>query len=171
MILLLACATPDWTHEQALRPALDRVDTDHDGTISAAEYERVAFNAPTFAVADVDGSGGIDVGELEVLLETQNPRAFHASARVPLPNFGAPPGASTVKVEEHGYAWLVLSLLREEILAADPAAVVPDTAQVLAADAGGLDGPAARALLVQLERSAQTAGLAFPPSLAVTTGP
>ena len=82
------------------------------------------------------------------------------------PNFGAPPGASPVKVEDHGFSWLVLRLLRDEILAADPAADVPTVEEIAAAD-GGLETPAVRALLVRLEVAAKKAGVDFPKSLAV----
>jgi hypothetical protein len=73
------------------------------------------------------------------------------------------------KKARHGLTWVVLLLLREEVLAKDPRAKVPTVEDVVAADhAGDLTTPEARRLLATLYTESTRLGLDFPASLAPT---
>jgi hypothetical protein len=255
-----ACASPGpWTRAAVLGPARTRIDSDHDGKVSATEYDRVAWHAPAFTEADADGDGNLELTELDTLVKGQDPLAFAEARQHPRPDpapggpgggqnppgegkpgpmgpppadgqpavdrarfpeppevraqrlaqsptapeGGPPPGAPTPpggpgakdgpppgaggppgkdgppaggpdgkdgdikRKHVHGLTWLALGLLREEVLAKDPAAAVPSPDEILVADAaGGLDTLLARAALGKLEAASAAAGLAFPPSLA-----
>lgn len=85
-MLFFACATNPWTDEAALAPHRARLDADHDGRVTAAEYEKTLWNGPPFGTADADGDGDLSVAELEVLVRQQS--AVH---------FDGPQGENSVK--------------------------------------------------------------------------
>lgn len=163
ILLLLACSDAGpWTREAVVTPALRRVDMDGDGRITTPEWGRVGFDGGPLSNVDTDHDGGLDVAELTTILTTSDPtRMHHGITAVPAPA----KGGSTAKTAAHGDAWLMLHLLRDEITARDPAAVVPTDEAILAADAGGLEGPAAQALFADLRKTATALGLGFPVGL------
>ena len=162
MILwLFACAEPSpWTHEAALAAAFDRVDMDKDGLLTTPEWGRVGWGAPEITEADPNHDGRITPVELDDYQASVDPSG--SSATTP-PQ--AATGASASKSGGHGHAWRVLGLLREEIRARDPDATVPSDEAILAADAGGLDGADARALIAELRATSLRIGLDFPDGL------
>jgi hypothetical protein len=198
--LLLACtAAPPvpvapvvytgWTRAAALAPILTHTDTDHDGRVSRAEYDRVAYRAVPFAAADLDHDGALGVTELDALLAGQDPVTLEAA------DAGATAGADAGFIRKDGFddkgggakpggtgapgsaaapadlrarsaTWAILTVLRDEVLARDPAAQVPTPEQIGAAAAsGGFDTEGARQVLATLQAASEKAGLAFPPSL------
>ncbi len=69
-VVLAGCA-PEAPSPEAL--LLEVLDTDHDGWLSQAEFERLAHPDTRFAEIDTDQDRRVDQGELRVLLETQSP--------------------------------------------------------------------------------------------------
>lgn len=214
--LALGCSHGPWTRAAALTPTLQALDTNHDGLLARAEYERVAYGEPGFATVDTDKDGQVSLAELDAAVTATDPVLYGLQQRggggkgakgpkgppppgvpggpkgppppgVPggpqgPPPPGVPGGPSgdskgenwqselgkrdVAKKARHGQVWEVLSLLREEVLARDPAAVVPTTDAIIEADkAGGLDGPLAVQALAELQAASDAQGLTFPPSL------
>ena len=215
---MAACApAATWTRDAAIAPALARVDRDHDGRLSQAEYDKVAWRGPAFATADADHDGALGLAEVDALMTSQDPVTFLDVSVVKVPegprgalppdgallpeppgSRGVPPGVSggpspavppqppqppqpqpggvekgggpeegggpENEAMPPGETWLVLMLLREEVLAQDPGAEVPTREEIFAAE-GAYDAPAVRQLLLTLQSAATRAGLAFPPSL------
>lgn len=109
LLALFACSTPpgpEWTPQLAVAPARERLDQDHDGRVSAAEYDRVAFSAPPYAKADTNGDGDLDLAELQALVASIDPNGFFKSPHIDVPKaakgqvhdrpgmgHGPPPGA------------------------------------------------------------------------------
>ena len=85
LALLLGCqpaVTPArWTAESALAPHRARLDTDHDGRVSAAEYDRTLWNGPPFPSVDRDGDGDLSAAELAALVQAESPTSFDGPAR------------------------------------------------------------------------------------------
>lgn len=159
LVFLLACASEGpWTREAVLMPALTRLDKDGDGRLIEPEWGRVSWNGGTLQQVDLDHSGALELGELDTILQTQDPTRRNNPVERGQSKSGS-------KTEAHGEAWLLLHLLRDEITAKDPTAPVPNDAAILAADAGGVEGPDAHALLVQLRTTSTRLGLAFPVGL------
>lgn len=71
---------------------LARLDLDHDGTLSPAEYARVD-DAANFGSLDLDDDGHIDVAELRTYVELTPPRPRTSEAPPSLPG---PVPAATV---------------------------------------------------------------------------
>lgn len=144
--VLLACA-PSWTAADALAPHLSRLDSDHDGRVVAAEYQRTVWNGAPFGSVDVDGDGALSGGELAILVATERAVAFdRPSAAVPSqrPTEALPP----ISKEERD-VWEVLVAMGDALRAAGEAG--PDPAMVaLAVTSGRLDSEAARAVLDEL---------------------
>ncbi|MEN9786595.1 MAG: hypothetical protein RLZZ299_1859 [Pseudomonadota bacterium] len=141
LLLLLACPTqrPPWTHDGALAPHLARIDADHDGRVTDAEWARVAYAAPPLGSLDEDGDGALSAAELARWLATQDPVRFdapHATAHADADS------ASLLGVHAR-HAWEELTTLCEAAAARGRA--VPTPAEVEAAVAENApDGPALR---------------------------
>ena len=67
-----------WSRDAALNPALVRMDADDDGRVTKAEYDKVAYKAPSFDVADLDHDGVLAVRELAALVTGQDPVTLDA---------------------------------------------------------------------------------------------
>ena len=89
--------------------------------------------------------------------------------RPPMAGGALPAGAQRLEergVEVHPDAYYVLLVLREEIVAADPAVPCPSVADLKRVGlAGSLDAPEARALLDQLAQASDAAHVDFPAEL------
>ena len=89
--------------------------------------------------------------------------------RPPMAGGALPAGAQPLEergVEVHPDAYYVLLVLREEIVAADPAVPCPSVADLKRVGlAGSLDAPEARALLDQLAQASDAAHVDFPAEL------
>lgn len=144
--LWLACA-PSWTAADALAPHLSRLDTDHDGRVAAAEYERTVWNGAPFGSVDTDGDGALSAGELATLVAAQDAVAFDHPA-------GAVPSQRALEAvpavpQENRDVWELLVAMGDALRAAGEAG--PDPALVAAAvHSGRLDSEASRAVLDQL---------------------
>ena len=170
--LLGGCATEktgQWSIAGALEPIRAQLDQNSDGKVDQAEYDRVAFTAPPFAVADADADADLSLDELRVLVRDADPVSFfHASAAG-----GRGGGSSPAMVARSaaikgpiGDSYYVLLILREEVAAADPAAVLPSVERVEEVGMrSALDSPEAKELLRELEEASARAGVDFPPSL------
>lgn len=163
LVALLAGCAAQWTDEAALAPVLERLDASGDGRVDGAEYARVAWEAPPFAQADRDGDGALSAAELAILQDAQNPHTFDGTARRGSPDPDLGPGMSGAMTTPQRHAWEVLHTLADEAAAAG--SPVPEGARIDAAARGGLDGPAARELLLELRSAWTAAGLAFPERL------
>lgn len=87
--LLFGCNTANhWSEADVLAPHLTRPDINRDGSISPEEYARVAWAAPAFQSVDLDQNGGLDMGEMRRLVESQSPTTFDGTVVEP----PAPPG-------------------------------------------------------------------------------
>ncbi len=166
----LGCSVGPWTRAAALNPTVQALDADHNGRLTIAEYERVAYGGPGFAAVDADKDGDVSVTELDAAVTQTDPVLFSMQQRGGPPTGPSNPQSKgprdVVKRPTHGQVWEVLSLLREEVLARDPSAVVPSPEAILAADtAGGLDGPLAVEALTTLQTASDAAGIEFPASL------
>ena len=163
ILLFLACSDPGpWTREAVVKPALTRVDMDGDGRITTPEWGRVGWDGGPLEKVDTDKSGGLDVAEVTAILTSVDPTRRTAAAGKPGGKGGSKTGS---KEGSHGEAWLLLHLLREDILAKDPTAPVPTDDAIREADAGGVEGPAARALFAELRATATARELDFPVGL------
>ena len=65
---VLVLRPPPLVAPQTSAAFLDRMDTDDSGSVSAAEYARVSDGLVEFAVLDSDGSGALELWEVEQLL-------------------------------------------------------------------------------------------------------
>ena len=241
LLFLFACATapePRWTVDGALAPTFALVDVDHDGAISEAEYDHVAFSAPKFDKADVDGNATIDAAEFRTLALDADPLTFYAKAydgdvrakhkkkgedaggggqSAPAPGAGGPdasrgpggaglaggpggpggpggqggrpggrpggpagpggpgerpePPAGAVSAKRKGPgrmpdAYYVFQIMREEVLAVDPQAALPDVERVIRVGAAGsFRSKDAVALERDFEAAYEKAGLTYPDRL------
>ncbi len=186
MILwLLACTqhprpvvSGPWTREAALGPVLSRMDTNHDGRVEKAEYDALAYSAPEFAAVDVDGDSALSLMELDALIVSQDPLTlapavapgWFSSRNTPASAAASPTGdaaaAAAVTERDRNVAWCTFTVLREEVLARDPGARVPTSAEIgRAAARGGIEGADGREVLRALETASRGVGLGFPPSL------
>lgn len=179
ILLLLACAKdPGWTEASAIAPTLAKIDTDHDGAVSAAEWEAVSFHAVPFAAVDTDKSGGIDEAELLTLLVATDPSTMTMPRAGPQTKRGhtrtsaikAEPAAALnplrVRHERALTTRYALLAIQEELQAAAPDLVLPTRDEVLrTADSGDLRTVESRALLARMEAAADSAKLDFPASL------
>jgi hypothetical protein len=161
LLLLLACDRPAWTVEGALAPGYARFDTDGDGAVSQAEYERLAFAMPPFAKVDGDGDGAIAPAEMTAWIGETDPRdvahTLEGREKQKMPELDDRRAAA---------GWLVAEALRQEVLAVNPAAPVPTDAEMAAIhDVAATDDPAVRALLARIEAASAAEGLAFPGAL------
>ncbi len=153
--LLVGCGG-EWTTLHAVEPTLAKLDVDHDGRVTAGEYDRVTFSGPAFAKVDVDGDGALSSEELLTLVLHQDPQRFYqrpGQAQVVPP---ALPDPRTANV-----GWCVLESMRQEVLAANPGAVVPTADETWAAAQGG--GPALLAMRDRLDAALVAEGLPVPP--------
>ena len=157
--LLLACAAPTWTPEGALAPHLARLDRDHDGHVTAAEYEAAAWNGPPFPSADADHDGELSAPELVRLHRTASATAFdHPGAGAPLQHATedfTPTPAAERAVEE------VLVALTDALRAAgDPS--VEGLSLHDAVRSASLESPASKAVLDRIRPAWLARGWTWP---------
>jgi hypothetical protein len=88
LLPLLACAAEPWSREGALRPALELLDTDHDGAVGREEWNASAYEAPPFESIDRDGDGALSIEEFDALLSSQDPLSFDNVAGKAAPDRG-----------------------------------------------------------------------------------
>jgi hypothetical protein len=88
LLLLLACGADPWSREGALRPALEALDSDHDGVVVQEEWNASAYEAPPFESIDRDGDGVLSIEEFDVLLSSQDPLSFDHVAGKAAPDRG-----------------------------------------------------------------------------------
>lgn len=62
------------TDDAVFAEIIARVDTDHDGLISASEWTAYGGNADVFNAYDFNGDGYLDVHEFEALFTSVDPR-------------------------------------------------------------------------------------------------
>jgi hypothetical protein len=157
--------------EGAVAPLLTRLDRDHDGRVTAPEYDAVAYASPAFAVADVDHDGALEAAELAALLRTQDPVYFDKRqdfARTGTRHFQSLKPAAAGVYETRTLRDLY-RFLAEEIAARGGAP--PDDATITAAVAtGSLGSPESVAVLAALEAGAAGVGLEFPARLRAGAG-
>ena len=159
ILAILSCGTPAWTVDGAMSPTLARLDQDHDGRVTQAEYDRVAF--PAHGFPDSDGDGDLSTAELRDSILATDPSTFFtapaASAR------RDPTSARHAGV--HGtLQWRVLESLRLEAEAAGGPAPTADEVEE-AARLGDIDSPGVQALLSRMASEADASGRSFPTSL------
>lgn len=160
LLLVLACHTGRWTDDAALAPTLARMDADHDGRVTEAEYTHVAFGAPTFDRCDADADGTLDLSELAALVAEQDPVEFFPYPRRMRQEPAVPAAPRYWRDQD------VLRAIRDEIVAKDAAAAVPDDAALHAAtNAGDLASAEVAVVLAQLQAAADASAAPFPPSL------
>ncbi len=70
---------------------IGRLDRDGDGSVDAAEYQRVAYAELPMERADRDGDGLLGAEELEQLLRTQDPAIFDVRLTEDLARRAGPP--------------------------------------------------------------------------------
>jgi hypothetical protein len=172
--LVSACdsspASP-WTSARALAPALDRIDTNHDGKVTEDEYAARAILDPAFAAVDTNADGVLSLGELEALTLGQDPLAYGVAAKSA--EQGQYSGGSAGPTSRPVFdmqalgppteTFYVLRDLREEITSVNPNIPVPSDADIaLAAASDSLSSEASLRVLAQLEQASTTAGLKFP---------
>ena len=82
-VLLLLCGCPNetppnrsWTQAAAHAGIHQRLDTDRDGRVDGAEYNRTVYAGPPFAQVDINADGGLDLVELQAMLAQQDPLRF-----------------------------------------------------------------------------------------------
>ena len=92
---LVGCArsTPqpagsDWSDGSPFALARSRLDADHDGIVTSAEYTRRAWSSPDFAHVDADHDGDLSLVEVTHLILSTDPANFYRPA--PMPSMGAP---------------------------------------------------------------------------------
>ena len=77
LLLAASCsAEPEWTHEQAIQPALSRRDLDGDGELSAEELSPELRDQIPWEQLDRDHSGGLQETELLELMLALDPLHF-----------------------------------------------------------------------------------------------
>lgn len=162
MILLLACAiggAPTWTPENVLAPHRARLDTNHDGRVTAEEYARVAWSAPPFATVDVDRDGDLSVAELQRLIESQNPNRFDA----PAAPVDAGPGGNTRGAIDAGQrdVWEILVAMADELRKRGGPDVPPDLVAA-AVGTGRMDSPETLRVLAILRPAWRANGWPWP---------
>lgn len=165
MIWLLACQSP-WTREAALSPLAGRLDTDHDGKVTAIEYERVGYFAPAFGTVDADQDGALSVPELEHAVFLQDPIIFDGSLERTPPDLSLGPGVSGTLTAQQRLVWELLTCLRDDAAARRNDLVLPDDLRILrAAETGKVDSEESKAILFELRAAWVEAGLRFPEGL------
>jgi hypothetical protein len=163
LLALLACGGPEWTVPGALAPGFARLDADHDGAVSAAEYDRLAWQMPPFAKVDLDGDGAVSPEEMAAWIGETDPRSVANSLQPEGPKRQRSAADASVRA---GTAWLVVEALRQEVLAVDAAADVPSDAEMQAIyTLDPVADPAVRPLLARVEAASAKAGLGFPAAL------
>ena len=177
---LVGCNSGRWTQQSALQPTLTELDTDHDGRVDQAEYARVAFPARAFSEVDGNADGGLSVEELGALVFATDPLHFFMRPHIAVSREAAArhggdsdrPQAQGGAVKRRPDAYYVLLILREEVLAKNPAANVP-TREALAkiGMAGALTTSEAVAALSRLEAESTAVGLDFPAGLRAVATP
>jgi hypothetical protein len=160
--LLLACATGPWTEEAALAPHRDRLDADHDGRVSAAEYDRHRWNGPPFATADTDADGDLSAAELTTLVRAQSPTTFDA----PLPQPAVAQGqvASSLPSAAEQDLWELFVWMADSLRAAGDPAPDPEAVR-LAVRSRRVDSAESRALLDTMRPAWLAHGWAWPAGL------
>jgi len=159
---LLGCGDPDLPVSDAVRPVLARLDRGGDGVVDEGDYQAVAYAAPPFVRVDADGDGRLSAAEITRLVLTQDPSRFDPSGRMgpdrwsgEAPAAGRPPAERDIEV--------LLSLLKEQVVAADPDVPVPtDEALHDAAAQGRIEAPEVQSALTLLAGAHRRAGLPFP---------
>lgn len=159
MILLLACATAEWTPAETVAPHRQRFDADRDGRFSAAEYQRHTWAAPPFGSVDTDGDGDLSVPEFDLLARTQSAVSFDDERSARTEEWIAD-GGGTLTADQV-VLWEVLLTLVDEVERAGGERPDPDS--IAAAVASGTwDSPASRALLTTLRPSWEAHGWRWP---------
>ena len=75
--MLAGCTTaPKLAHPDVVAAILARVDADHDGRVSAAEYEPLAMTDEPLATYDLDADGVLDAIEVEKMFLGASPTAL-----------------------------------------------------------------------------------------------
>jgi hypothetical protein len=142
-----------------------------DGRLDRADWERVAYSAPSFDKVDSDGDGALSEPELLALTLSQDALEFDQPSRrardevAQSPVFTQPeifhPGSYETRMIRE-----LLLFLSDEVHAADPDVPLPPRQELVAAAASGdPKSPPVRAALHALQRCYADAGLAFPPNL------
>jgi hypothetical protein len=83
-MLLAACArdpAAELTYPKITMAIFARVDLDHDGRISEAEYTMLAFPDERMHPWDADGDGALDARELELAFLRADPARLQAAGR------------------------------------------------------------------------------------------
>ncbi len=159
ILLLLACHTPTWTDEGALQPHRARLDRDHDGRVTQAEYDRAAWNGPPFASADADADGDLSSAELLRLVRAQSATAFDQPGADP-PLQRATAAFTPAPVAERDVEEVLVAMVDAVRSVGGPA---PDAASLAAAvHSGSLSSLESRAVLEVLRPTWTTQGWAWP---------
>lgn len=152
--MVLACSHPEWN--EVLKEHRARLDIDHDGRVSAAEYEKTLWNGPPFGSADRDGDGDLSASELEWLIRGQSATAFDGPA-------GLDPvkqGGAGVEIPPEGVQNMqeLLGWMQETLQQAGQ--TVPDPTAAM--QSGRLDSPETGAWLQQIRGPWMAQGWSWP---------
>lgn len=164
-LLLLSCTRPD-PLMSGFAPLLTHLDSNHDGTVSAAEYGAVAYAAPAFDAVDANRNGGLDASELSTLVRSQDPVYFDKRqefARQGTRHFQnqrpARPGAYEARILRDLYRFEAAEILARGGNPPD------DVAIAKAAATGSLSSPESILVLDGLKASADAVGVDLPERL------
>jgi hypothetical protein len=164
MLLVLwitGCEQPQWTAEGALAVHRAALDTDRDGRVSAAEYDRTRWQGPPFASADADNDGDLSASELLVLFQSQSPTSFDGATAPESARLG---GQSWSLAPRQQCVWEVLVWMSDALGHAGQA--VPDPVLIdTAVLSGDIESPASRRVLAQLQPAWVAQGWAWPEGL------
>ena len=164
MIWFLACSTSPWTEATALRPTLDRLDTNADGTVSAAEFAVVAPQTD-FGWLDADRNDRLSHDELVAWMDRADPLTFDSRMGRPAISRQQAMASESTSAEIR----MLLDLfffLSEELISADPAIPRPSDHHLRnAAATASLSSPQSTTVLNELREGYEAAGLTFPPGL------
>ncbi|MFZ5479385.1 MAG: hypothetical protein ACOZNI_21655 [Myxococcota bacterium] len=162
-LLLVGCGEPRWSVTAALEPGFARMDTDGDGRVRAAEYERLDWEMPPFKEADADGDGLFELEEMVALIGKTDPQSVANTVKQQPTRPTRAPHEVPSRV---GAAWMVAESLRREVLAVDPNAVVPTEEEMARIRTlQRLNDAPVRALLARIEAASDAAKVAFPKAL------
>lgn len=164
MIWFLACSSSSWTESTALQPTLERLDSNADGSVSAAEFAVVAPRTD-FGRLDTDRNEALALDELLAWMDVADPLTFDNRMGRPAVSRQQAAGGESTTAEVR----MLLDLfffLTEELIAADPEFPrLSDHHLRNAAATASLSSPQSTAVLDSLRAGYESAGLTFPPGL------
>lgn len=159
ILLVLACAQGEWTVESAAAPHRARLDSDGDGLVSAAEYDRVAWSSRPFMAADGDGDGDLSTAELVALVELQSATGFDGTST--MASNQRTVGSGVVMGPRQRRLWELLAAMADELRAAGGTPPSPE-AIAAAVQSEALDSAETAAVLATLRTEWTRLGWKWP---------